>query len=118
MDILSSCCGAPMFRQISGWQHSAVLVGAAQRTPIDGMQNQIATSLAGQDTCSVAIPEDGLNLTPYCTPGAVKQVSSPLYDLFAVVCHYGSLEVRPRLAVKLSWPSSCDTNLQHALHSI
>ena len=50
-------------------------------------------SVVVQDTCSVAIPEDGLNLTPYCTPGAVKQVSSPLYDLFAVVCHYGSLEV-------------------------
>ena len=46
-----------------------------------------------QDTCSVAIPEDGLNLAPYCTPGAVKQVSTPLYDLFGVVCHYGSLEV-------------------------
>ena len=45
-----------------------------------------------QDTSSVAIPEDGLNLAPYCTPGAAKLAASPLYDLYAVVCHYGTLE--------------------------
>ena len=65
-------------------------------------------SWAVQDTCSVAIPEDGLNLAPYCTPGAVKQVSSPLYDLFGVVCHYGSLEV--------SWCQALDVSKQAVLH--
>ena len=34
---------------------------------------------------------DVLDLAPYCTPAASKTYPRPLYDLFGLVCHSGTL---------------------------
>ena len=45
-----------------------------------------------QDSAAVSIREEGLDLAPYFAQAAVKAAGSCLYDLFGVVCHFGSLE--------------------------